>query len=302
MNLTSLELRHLRYFVALAEALNFRLAAERLHVSTPALSLQIKKLEEILGVRLCERDTTYVRLTITGEVFLRRAREVLDAVQNAVDASHEAAQGIQGRLRIGIPGHYHPSFIPEVLNTYRQQFPQVVLTLFDLTMEEEQMEALKENRIHVGFVYASQLPLMKGVDHLLMIDVPVRAVMSATHPLAKHKEVTLAQMADYPYLTIPLYKRQTQRVLAAFQKKNVKLKVVKKASTFHTCMAMVIAGEGTVLLPELPVMLTNPALTLRPVKGVNLRFQVHAVWKKVGVSPQVLNFVELLRENGVQHE
>jgi len=304
MELLSLELRYLRYFVAVAEELNFRRAAERLNVTTPALSVQIKKLEDILGVRLCDRNTARVRLTVAGETFLHQAQGVLTHVQDAVAITRETAQGNRGRLRIGSPGNLSQSFLYKILETYREQFPKVDITLLDLTMEAEQREALEEDRIHVGFVYASELAQMRGVDHLLILDVPPRAVVSARHPLASEKQVTLAQVATYPVLTIQQYKQQTRNLLSVFEEKQLTPKEVHKTNSFNACLAMVVAGQGVAVLPELRIMSQNPNLAVRPIQDAEPRLQrqLHAAWKKNGTSPHVLHFVDVLRQAGVKRD
>jgi len=157
--------------------LNFRRAAERLHLSPPALSMQIKKLEGLLDIQLFERDTTKVRLTTTGEVLLPEARALLQQVQELVVATKDAAEGNQGRLRIGFPGRFSHSFIPATVKAFRECYPKVDINLADLNIETEQPKAVEEGRIHVGFVFDTQLRHMSGVDHLLVADVPIWAFM-----------------------------------------------------------------------------------------------------------------------------
>ena len=302
--LASIELRHLRYFAALAEELNFRRAAQRVHITTPALSMQIKQLENLLEVRLCERNTTRVRLTLAGEAFVRDARELLGHTQEIINNTKETARGIRGQLRIGIPGRISHSFISEAVNSYRQHFPKVSVTLLDLDMEQEQWEAVEDGRIHMGFAYDSQLQNLKNADHLLVVDVPVRAVMSAQHPLAASPQVTLADMAKHPMLSVERNSSQTQNMLAMFRQRKLKLKVLKKIDSFDAYIATLIAGEGVSLLPEIRILALSPMLALRPVKDnmPGLRMQVHAIWQKRNPPPQVLNFIEILRQAGVRHD
>ena len=301
---SSLELRALRHFVTLADELNFRRAAARLHLSAPALSIQLKKLEEAIGVRLCERSTSRVRLTVPGEVLLREARAFLLRAQEIVGITREAAQGNCGRLHIGMPGLFSHSFMPEVICTYRRRFPKVDVSLLELILNREQMEALEEGRIHVGFTYGFNPPRIKGADSLVIIDTQMHAAMGVWHPLAARKKVSLADMAAYPLLAIQGFEAQTQSLLAIFHKRKLDPKITGKASTFNACLTMLVAGEGLALLPKMRFMTHNPKLVLRPIKDLvaGLRMQVHAVWKKNHVSRQVLNFVELLRRAGVKQD
>src|SRR3954465_9448691 len=116
-----MELRHLRYFVAVAEELHFRRAAERLHISQPPLSQQIRQLESELGVQLLERSRRRVELTAAGEAFHGRAREILDAVEDAAPRPRRVQRGEIGRLSVGFVGSAVYSVLPEVLHAFREQ-------------------------------------------------------------------------------------------------------------------------------------------------------------------------------------
>jgi len=132
-----MELRHLRYYVAVAEELNFRRAAERLHVSAPTLSQQIKDLEDLLGVRLMERDTTSVRLTGPGEIFLEGARQLLADSHRVIAATKEAAQGRRGILRIGNAGPLSHGFMPACLQALAKRYPEVDVVLVEIDLNEQ---------------------------------------------------------------------------------------------------------------------------------------------------------------------
>src|SRR5438067_1490337 len=132
-----MELRHLRYFVAVAEELGFRRAAERLHLAQPPLSAQIKGLETELGVRLLERSTRVVRLTAAGRVFLDEARLVLAAAERAEQHARRADQGLVGVLRIGVLAPAATARFAAILRSYRQKFPGVLFTLHELTSTEQ---------------------------------------------------------------------------------------------------------------------------------------------------------------------
>jgi len=299
-----MELRHLQYFVAVAEELNFRRAAERLHISPPALSVQIKKLEGILGVRLCERDTAKVSLTISGEVLLREARRLLQRVQDLVLATKEASQGKQGCLRIGMPSFCSLGFLPEVLNQYRELFSKVDVDLVEFGMDSEQPNAVEDGGVHVGIIYGSQLQFMRGVDHLLLKDSPMRVVMAAQHPLAAMEQISLADLIKYPLLCTQHFEEQCRHVLALLQKKKLKPMTVKKIQGSNAFIVMLAAGEGVTLLSGMRALPMTEKLICRPIKDTasEFRLQIYAVWKNTGASSQALNFVKLLRQAGVQRD
>lgn len=146
-----MELRHLRYFVAVAEALSFRGAAEKLHIAQPPLSAQIKGLEAELRVRLFERTTRSVQLTHAGRVFLEEARAVLAASAQAERRAREAERGLAGTLRIGMIAPVANVWLAGILRRFRQQFPEVQLSLFDLT-SAEQLRRLQGRELDAGLL------------------------------------------------------------------------------------------------------------------------------------------------------
>src|SRR5882724_8225852 len=144
-----MELRHLRYFVAVAEALSFRRAAEKLHLAQPPLSAQIKDLETELGVRLLERTTRSVQLTAAGRVFLDEARAVLSASVQAERRARDAQHGITGTLRLGLIAPTANAWLAAILRRFRQAFPGVMFSIFDLT-STEQLRRLHDNELDAG--------------------------------------------------------------------------------------------------------------------------------------------------------
>ena len=151
-----MELRHLRYFVAVAEDLNFRKAAGRLHISRPALSKQIKDLEDEISVKLLLRDTVSVALTKAGEIFLADAREVLSQAEEAISRAREAQDGNLGSLRIGSVGIIATDFLPKTLKIFNQKYPGVEVAFVEM-LPAEQLDALARGRIDIGFAYGKEV-------------------------------------------------------------------------------------------------------------------------------------------------
>ena len=157
-----MELRHLRYFVAVAEELHFRRAAERLHMSQPPLTQQIRQLEEEVGATLLLRNQRKVELTAAGAAFLVRAREILDAVEDAARQARRVQRGEVGRLAVGFVGSAMYSFVPELLRAFREQAPDIALRLHELGTTE-QLRQLEDGRLDVGFVRAAAAPARAGL-------------------------------------------------------------------------------------------------------------------------------------------
>src|SRR3954453_15892050 len=196
-----MELRHLRYFVAVAEELHFGRAARRLQLAQPPLSRQIQGLEQELGVRLLERTKRHVELTPAGKVFLEHARKLLTEADHAVAAARRAARGEIGRLAIGFVGAATYSALPELLRVFHTRFPDVELVLYEMT-SAHQHDALREGRIEVGFVRPA-IP-----DDTLARRVargePLVAALPAGHRLARRDEpIPLSDLAGEPFILFP---------------------------------------------------------------------------------------------------
>src|SRR5881275_1522994 len=146
-----MELRHLRYFVAVAEELHFRRAAERLHMSQPPLSQQIRRLEDEVGATLFVRNQRRVELTAAGQAYLARARDILAAVEDAAREARRVQRGEVGRLDVGFVGSAMYSVVPELLRAFRERFPDVGLRLRELGTAE-QLRRLEDGRLDVGFL------------------------------------------------------------------------------------------------------------------------------------------------------
>lgn len=294
----AVELRYLRYFVTLAEELNFTRAAERLQVTPSALSMQLKKLEGILGIRLCDRNTSRVSLTIPGEVLMHESRRLLNSAQQLAETVIGAARGLNGILRVGIPGHLCHCFMPDVIITYRNRFPKVDVTLMDIDSDQHHLDALEQGQVNVGFTFDFQSPSLENMNHLLAIDAPMCVLMGAQHPLASLPEVTLDKVAAYPWLSLQHFGRQTQSLLDLFRQKKLNPQVVKKANSLNACAAMLVSGDSVALLPETNMISHYPNLVLRPIKDSlpGLRLQIYALWKKNEASLHVHNFIEVIEE------
>ena len=195
-----MELRHLRYFVAVAEELSFSAAARRLHVAQPPLSVQVKQLEEELGTRLFERTSRRVRLTPAGELFLARATTILREAATAVREVQRAGRGELGSLRLSFSGTtltYDP-LLPEVLRRYRAAHPEVNLTLHE-QRAGQQLEDLRAGRMDAGFLGLARTDTAANArGGELAVEVLLRealfAVLPDGHPLAKRRRVTRRQL------------------------------------------------------------------------------------------------------------
>ncbi|MGW1167346.1 LysR family transcriptional regulator [Streptomyces sp. NPDC002550] len=189
--MNDLEVRQLRYFVAVAEELHFGRAAERLGMAQPPLSRAIRQLERQLGVRLLERTTRQVRLTAAGEVFLRDARTALDAVTAAGRRARHAGRPVP-RLRLALRADYDAGLLPQILTAYQGE---VAATPVELVMSgKEQAQALRDGRADVALLYAPFDD--RGLDVEVVLTEPGVVVLAAADPLASRSCLRLADLAD----------------------------------------------------------------------------------------------------------
>ena len=198
-----MELRHLRYFVAVAEELNFTRAAERMHIGQPPLSMQIRDLEEEIGTPLFDREKRRVALTEAGRRFLDHARGILERSRAAVEEARRAGRVEAGELRIGFASSLaYTSTLADTLYRYRQRYPQVGLQLREM-FTLDQLAALARRELDVGFVRHGGLEVPAGVGAREIGRDPLRLVVNAAHPLAGAGAVSLDQFRDDGFIAFP---------------------------------------------------------------------------------------------------
>ncbi len=246
-----MELRHLRYFIAVAEELNFTRAATRLHIGQPPLSMQIRDLEEEIGVRLFERGPRRVALSTAGERFLLHARRILDGVEEAVAEARRAARGELGELRVGFTSSLpFTDLLPDALNAYRRRFPQVRLQLREM-FTPEQFQALLRGELDVGFVRLQAGTPPAGIVLREVARNPLRLVVNAAHRLAGAAQVHLAELAGEDFISFPAdVGTDLPGVLRALcRQAGFEPRIVQTAREATTQIGLVAAGLGVAVLP-----------------------------------------------------
>lgn len=246
-----MELRHLRYFIAVAEELNFTRAATRLHIGQPPLSMQIRDLEEEIGVRLFERGPRRVALSTAGERFLLHARRILDGVEEAVAEARRAARGELGELRVGFTSSLpFTDLLPDALNAYRRRFPQVRLQLREM-FTPEQFQSLVRGELDVGFVRLQAGTPPAGIVLREVARNPLRLVVNAAHRLAGAAQVHLAELAGEDFISFPAdVGTDLPGVLRALcRQAGFEPRIVQTAREATTQIGLVAAGLGVAVLP-----------------------------------------------------
>jgi DNA-binding transcriptional LysR family regulator len=291
------ELRHLRAFTAVAEELHFGRAAHRLHVAQPALSQQVKQLEQDVGAVLLERTTRQVRLTSAGAVFLEHAHRVLQEAERARESVLVTERGERGELRVGVTGVITWRLLPRMARAYRRRYPHVRLELRPSVFSAAQVSALIDGQIDVGFLRA---PVPAGpLASRVILNESLMAVLPQDHPLAGEPEVHLVDLADDAFVSYVSMQGSALRdaaVHACFSA-GFTPRVVQEAPDTHTVVALVGAAVGVALMPASAETLQIEGVVFTPIAGgVDVRVPIALAWREGDTSPVLAGFLATAEE------
>jgi len=289
-----MELRHLRYFVAVAEELHFTRAAERLHIAQPPLSQQIRQLEDELGVALFTRAHRRVHLTEAGRSFLGDARTILARVDQATTEARRVARGETGALAVGFVASTTYGLVPALAQEFRHRHPAVRISLSELSTEE-QVVALRAGTIHVGLGRPPADDPSLRADPLL--EEPLEVALSATHRLARERAIPLRALAEEPFVLFP---RRPPRgwadvILEHCRSAGFSPAVVQEAQELSTALILVAAGLGVTLVAASARTLHPPGLVYRPLSAPAPVTELIALYRRDPVPPSVTAFLEVAR-------
>ena len=288
-----MELRHLRYFIAVAEEENVSRAALKLHVSQPGLSRQIRDLEDELGFLLLQRSAKSVRLTEAGRVFLTEARAVVQRAADGVKAARAVATGGRGEIHVGYAPSLTTRILPPTLRAFQAELPGVRVKLHDLATEE-MLSGLRDGKLQIAFLVKPDAARLRGLRFHELARDSVRVALSLNHPLARRRAITLAEVAREPLI---IYSRQDypeyyESVAALLSAANVKPRVAEEHDSVTSLIAAVEAGSGVALVSESVACITGPRLKLTPLSPAPVPFIVGATWSSKGLSSPAERFLQ----------
>lgn len=290
-----MELRHLRYFVAVAEELHFGRAAARVHISQPPLSRQIRDLEQELGARLFDRGRHGVALTAAGGVFLGEVRRLLEQLDHSVAAARRADRGELGTLRIGYVGSVAYSGLPEIVRAFRTRLPSVEVRLREMS-PAEQVEALLADRLDVSFARG---PVEEpGLRVQTVLDETLVAALPSSHPLSARREVGLAMLAREPFVLTARARGPGfhDHILTICRNAGFSPRVVQEGSHFDV-LSLVAAGTGVAIVPASLREIRRGDVVYRPLRE-RPRTQLVMVSSKNATSPVLRQFVDDVQRLG----
>ncbi|MBC7545206.1 MAG: LysR family transcriptional regulator [Candidatus Sericytochromatia bacterium] len=295
-----MELRHLRYFVAVAEARHFTRAAERLAMAQPRLSQQIKALETELGVQLLLRTKRSVSLSAAGEAFLAEAYQILARVDRAVTIAQKAGRGEIGRLRVGFVSSAAYNVLPELIRRFRISRPDVELVIEELS-SDVQLQRLRDGHLDITFyrVDMESVPPIpaSGLVRETVLSEPFVVAVPDSHALAGRTTIPLAALAAEPFVLFP------RRLNPGFHDLIVRLceaagftpKIAQEAILMQTIISLVAAGMGVSLVPASMAQLQRAGVVYRPLAEAGAHSEMAAMWRADDASPVLAAFLLTMR-------
>jgi DNA-binding transcriptional LysR family regulator len=293
-----MKFRHLEYFVVAAEELNFTHAADRLHVSQPPFSKQIRDLEGELGIDLFERQRKGVVLTPAGKSFLIDARRILEDCQASIRKAQRISRGEIGELAIGYVSALTHEFLGKALEVWRLTAPDIVVDCIEMDRISQE-RALLEGRIAVGLLVPSDRPLLELLQVRLLTKYPVKLALPKSHPHADKPEIPLSLLKEEPFIGLNrMYPNYGDWLLKVCRRVGFKPRIVKEADGAPSALAFVSAGYGLAVVSE--------PLQKIPAKDVVFRdlcpedrawMPVGAVWKPDSLTaPAASKFIDVLAQ------
>lgn len=290
-----MELRHLHYFIAVAEELHFSRAAERLCISQPPLSQQIRDLEDELGVKLFERTKRQVHLTEAGKVFLERSYRVLAQLEQAVEATQRIGRGEVGRLAIGFVSSATYTLLPEIVRVFRAQFSAVELRLHELTTTQ-QIQALHDKQVDVGIVRSAISEPGLSVECFLPESLVL--ALPETHPLSAQTQVSLSTLADESFILFPAKLGPVfyEQIIHICKQAGFRPKVAQEAVQMETIIGLVAAGLGIAIVPASMQNFPRSGVIYRALQEQIPNTGLYLAWRQQDASPVISAFLSLARK------
>lgn len=274
-----MELRQLKYFIAVAEELHFGRAAERCHIAQPPLSQQIKRLEEELGVTLLERTSRKVALTPEGAEFLTSARDIFGRLDEAVDRIQSMSRGEEGCLRVGFIGPASLSPLPQAIRKFRDDNPRIKLD-FSAKSTTEQLPMLRSDRLDVAFVRLFGHDV-EGLEQQIFLREPYVLALPDGHELSGLAEVDIRQLEGEPLIFNQRIAQPAlyRSLVGSFHKAGFLPNIIQEVNTEQSTVALVATGLGSALVPASSASDQRAGVVFRPITGELPYWEITALWK-----------------------
>ncbi|HTA31739.1 MAG TPA: LysR family transcriptional regulator [Candidatus Cybelea sp.] len=293
-----MELRHLRYFLAVAEALNFTKAAALLRVAQPALSRRVQDLEDEIGVDLLKRSPRGVTLTAEGKLFLEKTRQLLKLADESVEQVRALARGQFGDLHIGYSPSPTVEILPPALATFQKTFPQVNVLLHDAS-QRELVEGLQNGTLELAITVPPAGDQTAGIQFEVLRTYPLCVAMTAMHPFARMKSIPLERLAAEPLVALRRkdYPEADHFLDRLFASCRAKPRIAVECDSASSLITEVEAGRGIALATPIFKLVAGKRLLYRPLTGTTEVLSVGIARATKGdVTPAGEKFCEILRK------
>ena len=291
-----MELRHLRYFLAVAEELNFSRAAKKLHIAQPPLSQQIQQLEAEIGTQLFTRTNHRVQLTSAGSVFLPEVRAILARVEQAVEAAKRANRGEVGQISIGFVASAMYEVLPSIIRQFRMKYADVELTLMELS-STEQCQALAEKRIDLGFL---RLPTPKeGIIYDQVYSEALVVALPESHKLASRDQLPLRELNNEGFILYPSEPESNfgSYVINSCAEAGFVPNIIQRTDEVQTAVGLVGAGVGIAVVPASTQCICREGVVYRQLIEPMPTIDLTLGYRADDHSPILMNFIELCRQS-----
>ena len=289
-----MEFRQLRYFVTVAQELHFGKAAERLDITQPALSKQVRVLETELGIELFIRTKRSVKLTKAGEVFLVRAQQLLQQASEAVQLARRTASGEVGRLTIAFTATATYTILPELIQRFRAHYPQVEIEMLELSTEA-QVNAINKGEIDLGFLHP---PIdSRGLEFHSLLSEEFIVVLPKQHHLITQKSLSLKDLAHESFILHPrsegpfLY----DEFFKLCRQAGFEPQIVKEVNSHQSRICLVAAGMGITFIPAGLQTAIVRGLVCKPMKDLSIELELAAAWRSSIIVPVLQEFLTVLK-------
>ncbi len=291
-----MELRHLRYFVAVADEMSITKAAKNLRLAQPSLTRQIKNLEEEVHVTLFRRDKKRLELTEDGRFFLARAKKLLEQAEEDVDDLRSHSKGESGPLKIGYMLDMQYDLLPVTLSAFRKVWPKVSLNLLEMTAAE-QIAALHKNKIQIGFVREPGLPPLEGLQSMTITQSKMMAVLPDTFPFKGKKVTRLKDLAEKPFISLceDDYPGTRDWLIKVCREEGFTPKITHESNSTSTLIHLVALEMGVSLLPESCLRLPHEGTVFHPMAG-EVYAKTYLIWRKKDFSLPLQHYVRIVSD------
>lgn len=287
-----MELRHLRYFIAVAEELNFTRAAEKLHIAQPPLSQQIQHLEAQLGFQLFRRTKRTVTLTEAGQVFFEESQKILLQLDRAIQLGQLTSRGELGQLTIGFVSSASHNVVPAILQAFRTLHPAVKLELREMTTND-QLQRLQEGQIDIGFI---RPPVEDGINSEIVFRESLIVALPQTHHLTDGAKVELRQLSTEPFILFPRFLAPGlyDSIISFCQQAGFSPIAAQEALQMQTIVSLVAAEMGVAIVPESMQNFQRRGVVYKPLQESSPIVSIALIWRD-NPTPAVQRFLQTAR-------